>query len=80
MLHEQYIELNFFGKFTVLIQPFDWYFIFKKSIDNRGDYDRYNIWTLCFQIYFQKLSKKGREGKEYRKKLRESGEWTLKEL
>ena len=75
MLHEQYIQLNFFNKVFVQIKPFDWHFFFKRNVTNRGDRDDQCVSILCFELYFKTLSKQGKEGKEYRKKLRESGQW-----
>lgn len=79
MLHEQAIHIGLFNKVDIRVTLFDWYFIFNRKVKNLGDRDNHTWVFLCFEIFFITLSKQGKEGRAYRKKLRESGEWTLKE-
>lgn len=55
--------------FNFKIEPLRWHLLWKYRKFNQGDFDDHEFWFLCFYLYFRTLSKRGRDGKKYRKEF-----------
>lgn len=64
------------GWFILHVRPLNWHLIYKDLVKDTGDLAYHHVWCLCLYLEFETLSQLGRERREYRRKLRESGEWS----
>lgn len=55
--------------FNLSITPLSWWIPGKHRVYDRGDYNDHEFWFLCFYVFTRILSKKGRDGKKYRKEF-----------
>lgn len=68
-LHELSIKIYGYDWYLTIL-PFSWYLWYKYRVSDRGDQNLYELEFLCFQLHWFCFSKRGMEGKRYRKELK----------